>query len=113
MTRKVMRSKAADEDMLAIIDDLAANISLDVALATDERLDAAIESLDELSNRGRIVPELRTRGIRTYRELIVPPYYRVMYRVEEREVWVIAVLDHRRDLDTLLQERARRDKVRD
>lgn len=106
-----MRSEAADEDMLAIADDVAASISIDAALALDERLDTAIESLDELSNRGRIVPELRVRGITTYRELIVPPYYRIMYRVEEQEVWVIAVLDHRRDLDTLLRERARRDRA--
>jgi len=106
-----MRSEAADEDMLVIADELAASISIEAALVLDERLDAAIESLDEMSNRGRVVPELRVRGITTYRELVVPPYYRIMYRVEEREVWVIAVLDHRRDLDTLLQERARRDRA--
>lgn len=111
MTRKVIRSEAADEDMLVIADELAASISMDAALAVDERLDAAIESLAELSNRGRMVSELRARGTTTYRELIVPPYYRIIYRVEEREVWIIAVLDHRRDLDVLLRERARRDRA--
>jgi len=55
----VMRSEAADEDMLAIADELAASISIEAALALDERLEAAIESLDEMSNRGRVVPELR------------------------------------------------------
>src|SRR5262249_30265117 len=111
MTRKVVRSEAADEDMLAIADDIAASLSIDTALGLDQRLDAALQSRDELSTRGRIIPELRVRGITMYRELIVPPYYRIMYRVEEREVWVIAVLDHRRDLDALLQERARRDRA--
>lgn len=106
-----MRSEAADEDMLAIADDLAASVGIDAALVLDERLDVAIESLDELSHRGRVVPELRARGLMAYRELIVPPYYRIMYRVEEREVWVIAVLDHRRDLDRLIEERARRDRT--
>lgn len=108
MTRKVLRSVAAVEDLLAIADDLLSGLGVDAALAADDRLDAAIESLNELSSRGRIVPELRARGIATYRELIVLPY-RVIYRVEPREVWVVAVLDHRRDLDTLLLERARRD----
>jgi len=111
MTRRVIPSEAADEDMLAIVDDLAASISIDAALVLDEQLDAAIESLDAMRHRGRVVPELRGRGITTYRELIVAPYYRILYRVEEREVWVIAVLDHRRDLDTLLQARARRDRA--
>ena len=97
----MIRSEAADEDMLAIADDLAASISIDAALVLDEQLDAAIESLDEMSHRGRVVLELRGRGITTYRELLVAPYYRIMYRVEDREVWVIAVLDHRRDLDTV------------
>jgi toxin ParE1/3/4 len=112
VTRKVIRSASADEDMLAIADDVSASISIDAALALDDRLDAAIESLDEMSARGRVVPELRIRRITAYRELVVAPFYRVTYRVEEREVWVVAVLDHRRDLDTVLQDRARRDRPR-
>jgi len=36
--------------------------------------------------------------------------YRIVYRLEPGEVWVVAVLDHRRDLDALLHERARRDR---
>jgi toxin ParE1/3/4 len=107
VTRKVLRSAAAVDDVLDIVDGLFTDAGIDVALDTEQRLDAAIESLDELSNRGRVVPELRVRGITTYRELIVLPY-RVIYRVESREVWVVAVLDHRRDLDALLHERARR-----
>lgn len=109
MKRKVVRSEAAVEDMLAIAADSLVVLGLPAALAADDRIDAAIESLDELSHRGRVVPELRARGISTYREIIVLPY-RIIYRVEEREVWVVAVLDHRRDLDTLLQQRARRDR---
>lgn len=106
--RRVVRSEAAVEDMLAIGDDLVSSMGVDAALAFDERVDAAIESLDELAHRGRVVPELRARGVTRYRELIVLPY-RILYRVEVHEVWVIAVLDHRRDLDALLHERVRRD----
>jgi hypothetical protein len=36
--------------------------------------------------------------------------YRISYRLEAREVWIVAVLDHRRDVDALLHERARRDR---
>jgi plasmid stabilization system protein ParE len=110
MTWKVIRSEAAVDDILSIAVDILTSSGVGAALAFDERLDAAIESLDELANRGRIVPELRARGINTYRELIVLPY-RIMYRVEPGEVWIVAVLDHRRDLDTLLQARSRRDRA--
>jgi plasmid stabilization system protein ParE len=109
VTRKVLRSEAAVDDLLGIVDSLFTDAGIDVALDTEQRLDAAIESLDGLSNRGRVVPELRVRGITAYREIIVQPY-RIIYRVEPREVWIVAVLDHRRDLDALLHERARRDR---
>jgi toxin ParE1/3/4 len=109
MTRKVVRSEAAVEDILAILDDAMASLGVDVALEIESRIDTTIESLDQLANRGRIVPELRVRGIVTYRELVALPY-RIIYRVEDREVWIVAVLDHRRDLDTLLHDRARRDR---
>lgn len=111
MTRRVIRSEAAAEDLLSIADDLLATLGVEAAIATDDRLDAAIESLDELSSRGRIVPELRMRGITLYREIIVLPY-RILYRVESREVFIVAVVDHRRDLDSLLHDRARRDRPR-
>jgi len=62
-----------------------------------------------MSHRGRVVPELRARGVVTYRELIVLSC-RIIYRAEPREVRIVAALDRRRDLDTLLLERARRDR---
>jgi toxin ParE1/3/4 len=109
MTRRIVRAEAAAEDLLGIVDDVAAALGIDAAIAVDDRLDAAIESLADLSSRGRLAPELRARGVTTYRELIVLQY-RVVYRVEPREVWIVAVLDHRRDLEALLHERARRDR---
>ena len=43
-------------------------------------------------------------GIRNWRELIVKPY-RIIYRIDEDTVNVLAVLDGRRDLQDLLLER--------
>jgi toxin ParE1/3/4 len=108
--RKVVRSEAAAEDLLEIANDLSTSRGVEVVIENDDRLDAAIESLAELSERGRIVPELCARGVVNYRELIVLPY-RIIYRVEVPEIWVVAVLDHRRDLDTLLRQRARRRSI--
>ena len=55
----------------------------------------------------RVVPELRIRGISIYREVQRPPY-RIVYRTVGAEVWVLAIVDGRRDLDGLLFDRARR-----
>jgi len=54
---------------------------------------AAAESLADLSERGRIVPEL---GDRRYRELLVSSY-RLVYRVSEEAVNIIAVVHGARD----------------
>ena len=82
---------------------------MEAALELDDRIDAAIRSLDRTSERGRIVAELRSAGINAFRELVVEPF-RVIYRVEDREVWVVAVFDHRRNLEELLFERVRRSR---
>ena len=93
-------------------------IALDdlVAIVTRIALDSPREALDVLSglrtkaahletfpDRGRVVPELADIGVRRYRELLVSPH-RVLYHREESLVYVVAVLDGRRDLeDTLLR----------
>jgi plasmid stabilization system protein ParE len=51
-----------------------------------------------------VVPELAHFGIRNWRELIVKPY-RIIYRIDEDTVNVLAMLDGRRDLQDLLLER--------
>jgi plasmid stabilization system protein ParE len=50
------------------------------------------------------VPELLRHGLAVWRELIVKPY-RILYRIEGQTVYVLAVLDSRRDLEDLLLER--------
>jgi toxin ParE1/3/4 len=69
-----------------------------------QRIRAKALALASSPGRGRILPELARIGIRAYRELIVRPY-RIVFRVEGRTVFVLAVLDGRRDLEDLLLER--------
>jgi plasmid stabilization system protein ParE len=54
--------------------------------------------------QGRIVPELRHYNILTYRELINSPW-RIIYKIEEKKVWVLAVLDGRRNMEDVLLDR--------
>jgi toxin ParE1/3/4 len=69
-----------------------------------ERLYAAVESLETMPARGRVVPELARFSIADYRELIVRPY-RIVYRITGAVVHVHGVLDGRRTLKPLLLER--------
>ena len=69
-----------------------------------KKLRKRADTLESSPRRGRIVLELSRFGIRTFRELVIKPY-RIVYRIAEDTVYVLAVLDARRDLQDILLER--------
>lgn len=104
MTRRRVRwTRSARRDLEGIVAYLA-DRSPQAALATLDRLEARAKSLTTLADRGRVVPELRRLHIRQYRELLVPPY-RVIYRVSGALVWVLVLVDARRNLEDVLLDR--------
>jgi toxin ParE1/3/4 len=68
------------------------------------QLEEQANGLSRLPERGRVVPELRAIGILKFHEIIHKPW-RIMYSIIGREVWIMAVLDGRRNLRDLLYER--------
>ena len=74
------------------------------ALTALARLQRRCQTLAALPERGRIVPEARAVDVLTYRELIEGPW-RIVYRHDVDRVHVMAVLDARRELSSLLLER--------
>ncbi len=68
------------------------------------KIEHKARSLEAQTNRGRIVPELRAVGVLHYREPVERPW-RIVYRTDAARVLVLAVLDSRRDLQSLLLER--------
>lgn len=105
--RRVVLAPSASSDIAELIESILQVAGRESAITANDRIDGALASLEQHADRGRIVPELRDRGVTTYREIVVAPY-RVVFRVEPQQVSVVAVVDHRRDLDTLLVIRARR-----
>jgi toxin ParE1/3/4 len=101
--REVYWTPTALQDLLSILSHIAAE-NPDAGAATAIRLETRAESLRHLTPRGRVVTELRDIGVHQYRELIERPW-RLIYTVEAKRVAVLAVLDARRDLQTLLLER--------
>ena len=54
--------------------------------------------------RGRIVPELHWHGVARFQELIERPW-RLIYRIDGSTVYVVSVLDGRRQREDLLLAR--------
>lgn len=100
---KVLWSDAGRRDLEEIVAFVAAE-NPKAALEILERLEHRCATLVRLPDRGRIVPELKAVDIFAYRELIEGSW-RIIYRHEKTRVHVLAVLDSRRNLSSLLIER--------
>lgn len=92
MAREVVWTFRALQDVETIADYIARD-SPGYAASLVARLVHAARSLVETSERGRVVPEL---GDPSIRELIVRPY-RLVYRVGEQRIEVLAVIHGRRE----------------
>ena len=74
------------------------------ALTVLKNIKHSASNLYTLPERGRIVPELQEQGILQYRELIIPPW-RLIYRIDERKIYVLSVIDSRRNVEDILLSR--------
>ncbi len=103
MSYQVSWTDVSRGDLNEIIRYIAVD-NVDNALNVLDKLETKAASLEQFPERGRLLPELIDSGITQYRELISAPW-RIIYRIEQQEVFVTAVLDSRRDLQTLLLRR--------
>ncbi len=104
MNYRVYLTDSAERDLLDISDYVAV---YDTPVEADdllEKLEATCDKLTYSPKKGRIVPELKRVGVDLYRELHYKPY-RVVYGVEGKKVYVYAILDGRRDLQSTLERR--------
>ena len=68
------------------------------------RIEKAFLSLSEMPERGNYPRELLSLGIKEYREIFFKPY-RIVYRVQDKRVYVYLITDGRRDMQSLLSRR--------
>ena len=69
-----------------------------------EQIEKAFSRLSRFPQRGAHPKELLALGILEYREIFFKPY-RIIYRILDKNVYVLLIADGRRDMQTLLQRR--------
>jgi toxin ParE1/3/4 len=96
-------ARTAETDLKEIVNHIAID-SPGNALRIFQKINKNASSLYTMPERCRIVPELKEQGIMQYRELIVKPW-RIIFRITEKKVYVLSVLDSRRNIEDILLER--------
>ena len=104
MKFKVNIVSSAEEDLFEIYQHVFFNDTEENAEKLYSKLFEKCMSLQEYPNRGHVPPELSLLGIDEFLELTYKPY-RIIYQIIEKVVFVHCVLDGRRDMQKLLQER--------
>ena len=100
---KVIWANVAENDVKNIIAYIAED-SPQNALNILNKIQQKTFHLYALPERGRTVPDLKDQGIVQYRELIIPPW-RLIYRLFERKVYVLSVIDSCQNVEDILLNR--------
>ncbi len=102
-TYLVRWSTSSERDLKDVIEYIAKD-GPSGAYEVFKRIKEKTSDLHSFPSRGRIVPELQDQGITQYRELIVAPW-RIIYRISEGTVYVLALFDSRRNVEDILFKR--------
>lgn len=104
MKYRVQIVHAALNDLYAINEYYLEHVSDQVASRILKKLQNTIQSLDRSPERGAVPSELKPTGSQRYRQILSNPY-RIIYRIEDKKVYVVMVVDGRRDVATALIRR--------
>ena len=105
MARKVNWAYEAATDLEALAEYIARDSAFYASAFVQEIRDAS-RSLNEFSERGRIVPELGNPNIR---ELFVREY-RLIYSIKESRVVILGLIHGKRDLKRLWKREKRKSR---
>ena len=104
MSYQVYILEDAEQDIKDIYFYVAYNDSKTNALKLIDELEAACFTLDNLPERGIVPQELKEIGVIDYLQIICFSY-RIIYQIDQQQVFIHAVLDGRRDMPSLLETR--------
>ena len=90
----------ARDDVDEIIDYIS-KTNISYAIKILDKIEGAVKNLSTFPERYRIVPELEKYGYFLYRDIVVE-YWKIIYKIENNHVYIMLVIDGRRNLDDIL-----------
>jgi len=110
-TRQVFWTDVAENDLKEIIGYISIQNPSN-AKKILKKIKSKASGLRTFPERGRIVIELQKQGISQYREMIISPW-RLIYRIAEKEIFVLSFLDSRQNVEDILLNRLINKKSRE
>ena len=104
MAYQVFLTDDAARDLEDLYDYIELHDAPEKAIYVLDQIEESFSSLSENPERGVYPKELLSAGLREFREIYFKPY-RIIYRVIAKNVYVMVIIDGRRDMQTLLQRR--------
>ena len=104
MKCRVFLSADAERDLLELYRYVAVNDAPAKARQLLAAMEKTVSALEAVPARGHYPPELERIGVLDFREVFYKPY-RIIYEIIGSDVFVHCILDGRRDMVDLLQDR--------
>ena len=104
MAYKVFLTEDANRDLESLYNYIFEHDSPAKADYVLDQIEEVLTILENFPERGNYPKELALLGIHEYREVFFKPY-RIIYRVIEEAIYVLLIVNGRRDMQTLLQRR--------
>ena len=101
---KVVLDPKAKQDLKEIFVYIALNDNLHSANILLDKLEETCYKLEKFPERGHILAELGTTGLKRYLEIHYQPY-RIIYEIEKNLVYIHSIFDGRRNIQEILSER--------
>jgi len=90
----------AKDDLDEIIEYIS-KTNINYAIKIMDKIYENVKNLNMFPKRHRIVPELEKHGYLIYRQVVVD-YWRIIYKMENNFVYIMLVIDSRRNLEDIL-----------
>lgn len=100
---KILWTVQASIDLEEILDYIAGD-NPKAAIKLFDKIKSRCAKLKANPEKYRVLPELREIGISNYREITLKPY-RILYKLTQATVYIFAVVDSRRDMESFLFQR--------